>query len=61
MNDHPYEKYISWDAWKILDQAINDLEKNQDLDTKTNPEYIVGYLIKCLDQKGLLVKSVSNK
>ena len=41
-------------AWKILAQALKDLEDNKDIIRKTAPEYIIGYLLKSLHNEGLL-------
>jgi hypothetical protein len=41
---HPYIEYESHPLWKIVENAIEDLVKNDDLVEKTGREYIVGYI-----------------
>ena len=53
---HPYIEFEKHKAWKIIAQALKNLEDNNDIISKTAPEYIVGYLLKSLNDKGLLEK-----
>lgn len=50
----PYYKYKQLKAWHVIEGAITDLVDNQDLKESTNRDYIIGYIIKCLDNKQLL-------
>lgn len=52
----PYDIYKNLDEWHAIENAIADLVDNQDLVESTNRDYIVGYIIKCLDDKQLLSK-----
>ncbi len=45
----PYERYKETQAWKICDEAINDLVENHDITETTQRDYIVGYLCKKLE------------
>lgn len=51
---HPYEKYESTPAWRVIDEAITALVKNHDLQETTARQYIVGYLCKQLSEAALL-------
>lgn len=51
---HPYEKYESTPAWRVIDEAMSALVKNRDLHETTARQYIVGYLCKQLNEAGLL-------
>lgn len=50
MRDHPYKKFENSPLWKIVESSIIDLVNNQDLEEKTMREYIVGYIVSCIDQ-----------
>ncbi len=54
MKIYPYSKYVGTVVWSVLDRAIVDLVKNQDIEEKTAHEYIVGYLLQELDKNSLL-------
>ncbi len=58
MKEHPYSRYEKLKTWTALKKLILELEKNGDIERKTSEEYIVGYLIKSLHQKGLLKEKV---
>lgn len=49
-----YRDVMMSPAWNIADEAICDLEKNSDLVVTTNRKLVVGYLLKQLDEAGLL-------
>jgi hypothetical protein len=46
---HPYEKFEESKLWNLIENALNDLIKNQDLELTTRKEYVVGYLCKIID------------
>ncbi len=48
---HPYKEYEKTQLWKLIDKAIDDLIKNQDIELTTRKEYVVGYLCKNLKSK----------
>ncbi len=54
-SSHPYSEFENTEHWKVVDAAIRDLEKNEDVKLETAREYVVGYLC-----KKLAGKSVSN-
>ncbi|WP_445734767.1 hypothetical protein [Mariniflexile sp.] len=45
---HPYQEYEQSDLWKLIDTAIDDLIKNQDIELTTRKEYVTGYLCKII-------------
>ncbi len=45
-----YEKYMETNIWKVLDRAFSDLVENQDIEERTDRNYLIGYLIKCLEE-----------
>ena len=44
--------------WKIIDQSIDDLVRNQDIEEQTPRHYIVGYIVKKLEEN--ITKSGEN-
>jgi hypothetical protein len=56
---HPYIEFEGSPVWNVVEQAISDLEKNQDLKLTELPEYIVGYICKKLAEEGMLTKKDS--
>ena len=54
MNNHPYRQYETTLAWKIIDQAVSAIVKNQDIKETTARVYIVGYLVKQLVEQGVI-------
>jgi hypothetical protein len=55
--EFPYEKFVNTKGWKIVESAIADLVENGDLIEQTARKYIVGYLMKKLDES----KNIDNK
>ena len=51
----PYIQYKNTEEWLIIEYLLNELENNQDIELKTAPEYVVGYLVEKLRNKDLLV------
>jgi len=46
--DSPYEEYKSLKEWKIIEKSLKELVKNKDLLITTQPDYIIGFIIKKL-------------
>ena len=46
--EHPYKKFEGHQIWNSIGRALDDLEKNKDLEITTAREYVIGYLCKCL-------------
>lgn len=62
----PYAQYKNTEEWVIIEYLLNELENNQDIELKTAPEYVIGYLVEKLRNKDLLkdkevVKSVGKR
>jgi hypothetical protein len=49
---HPYAALENARAWAVIDSAVSDLVKNQDLAENTARHYIVGYIVKRLADAG---------
>ena len=52
--EFPYKKFQTTEAWKAVDSAIEQLVKNKDLTETTARRYIVGLILKQLDDNKLL-------
>ena len=50
MKKFPYSIYKNSVYWKIVDQSIDDLVRNQDIEEQTPRHYIVGYIVKKLEE-----------
>jgi hypothetical protein len=51
---HPYANYEGTPLWRAVKKALADLEKNQDLSISEWHQYVVGYVCKQLETKGLV-------
>ena len=45
-----YDKYKTLKEWAIVEMAIKELIKNKDLQITTNPEYIIGHIVKSIEE-----------
>lgn len=45
---HPYKKFEKTKLWELINEALDDLIKNQDIELTTRKEYVVGYLCKVI-------------
>jgi hypothetical protein len=52
--EFPYKKFQTTEAWSIVDDAIKQLVENKDLVETTARRYIVGFILKQLDDNKLL-------
>lgn len=52
----PYTQYQSTEEWVIIEYLLKELENNQDIELKTAPEYVIGYLVEKLRNRDLLFK-----
>lgn len=50
-NLNPYVKYQNTEEWAILSHLLHELMNNQDIELKTAPEYVIGYLVEKLRNK----------
>lgn len=53
---HPYKEYEQTQLWELIDNAIDDLVKNQDIELTTRKEYIVGYLFRKIKSNLMNIK-----
>lgn len=51
----PYYPYQNTEEWAIIERLLNDLMANQDIELKTAPEYVIGYIVRELRNKDLLL------
>ena len=49
----PYAHYRDTEEWVIIEYLLKELESNQDIELKTAPEYVIGYLVEKLRNKDL--------
>ena len=54
LNKAPYTQYQNTEEWIIIEYLLKELENNQDIELKTAPEYVIGYLVEKLRNKDLL-------
>ena len=52
----PYTDYQDTEEWVIIEYLLKELESNQDIELKTAPEYVIGYLVEKLRNRDLLAK-----
>lgn len=50
--EHLYKNLENTNAYKILKEAIEKLQTNNDVKIITEPEYVIGYLAQCLSKNG---------
>ena len=50
----PYAQYQNTEEWAIIEYLLKELENNQDIELKTAPEYVIGYLVEKLRNRDLL-------
>jgi hypothetical protein len=57
----PYERYREFQAWRVVEVAVARLVANGDLEEKTARKYLVGYIVKELEESGLLTEMLKPK
>ena len=57
----PYTDYRDTEEWVIIEYLLKELESNQDIELKTAPEYVIGYLVEKLRNRDLLIAGLSIK
>ena len=60
-NKIPYKSFERLVAWPVIEDAIKSLVDNKDIIEQTDRRYIVGYLVKQLSDKGVLIVAKSVK
>ena len=51
----PYTDYRDTEEWVIIEYLLKELENNQDIELKTAPEYVIGYIVRELRNKDRLL------
>ena len=46
----PYDKCKENRAWPVVEEALNELVDNQDIVFQTVPDYVIGYIVKKLEE-----------
>lgn len=54
----PYEIYRDSKIWDVVDKAVYELEKNQDIKVTTHRDLVIGFLTKKIS---LILKMTHNK
>ena|SRR2546421_5413679 len=57
--DFPYRTLMSHPAWTVIENALEDLECNDDLELRTARRYVIGYLIQHLAEHGLIPPAIA--
>lgn len=57
MAKHPYEQYEGLPVWRVAERAFADLVANGDIKETTARTHIVGYMVKCLVDEGVIESS----
>lgn len=47
---HPYKQFENTRLWNVINKAIEELVENDDIEEKTQREYIVGYISKLINE-----------
>ena len=50
-NLNPYSHYQNTEEWTIIAHLLEELITNQDIELKTAPNYVIGYLVEKLRNK----------
>ncbi len=53
-DDFPYRTLMNHPAWPVVDEALAELEENDDLELRTARRYVIGSLIQQLSEAGLI-------
>lgn len=51
----PYQEYRQTPIWPEIEKSIKELINNDDLELKTQIDYVIGYITKNLVDKGLII------
>ena len=46
----PYDEYKMNPAWSVVEKALDELVDNQDIVFQTVPDYVIGYIVKKLEE-----------
>lgn len=51
---HPYAEYVDTRIWRAIAGALADLQASGEVRVETAPEYVIGFLCRELEAKGLV-------
>lgn len=51
---HPYTEYLDTRIWRAIASALSDLQASGEVRVETAPEYVIGFLCRELDAKGVV-------
>jgi hypothetical protein len=57
----PYERHRELHAWRVVEAAVARLVANGDIEEKTARKYLVGYIVKELEEAGILAEALKTK
>ena len=52
---HLYAKYENAKIWKIIERALEDLSKNNDIEISTCKEYVIGFICQQLESENCII------
>lgn len=55
--EHAYAKYRDTPLWRTVASAINQLQRNGEIEVKTAPDYVIGYLCQQLEVRKIATVS----
>jgi hypothetical protein len=58
---NPYAHFQNTEEWIIVERLLSSLIENQDIELKTAPEYVIGYLVQELRNKDRLLIEGNSK
>lgn len=59
--DFPYRALMSHPAWATIDNALGELENNDDLQLRTARRYVIGFLIQQMVEQGNLPPAIVSR
>ena len=54
---HPYTEYVDTRLWRAVAAALADLQASGEVRVETAPEYVIGFLCRELEAKGVVTGS----
>ena len=50
MTKTSYDEYKTNPAWSVVEKALDEVVDNQDIVFQTVPDYVIGYIVKKLEE-----------
>lgn len=54
---HPYTEYLDTRIWRAIASALSDLQASGEVRVETAPEYVIGFLCRELEAKGVVISA----